>query len=302
MRGLTRRASVARIAAAPEAPDVTNDANALSNEPPMSDQHSSPIKTWQQLVVVVVAAFVVPIVVISMLASLFTSGKKGENADPKAVVERIRPVGTVLIAGPRTALSGEQVYEQVCKTCHGPGLAGAPKFGDKAAWAKVLAQGENLVFAHAIQGIRAMPPKGGNPELPDSEVQAAVVHMVAAVGASWKVPPPATSAAAPAPAPSGASAAIVPVVIPPPAAAAPSKADGKNVYETACAACHGAGVAGAPKFGDKVAWAPRLASGKDALYASALKGKGAMPAKGGQVQLGDDQVKAAVDYLAAAVR
>src|SRR5688572_22935293 len=125
----------------------------MSNERPMSE-HSLPIKTWQQLVVVVVAAFVAPIIVIAMVASLVTSGKKGENADPKAVVERIRPVGTVEIAGPRVPMSGEQVYEQVCKTCHGPGLAGAPKFGDKAGWAKVLAQGEKLVVAHAIQGIR----------------------------------------------------------------------------------------------------------------------------------------------------
>ncbi len=189
----------------------------------MSDQHSSPIKTWQQLVVVVVAAFVVPVIVIAMLAALITSGKKGENADPKAVVERIRPVGTVQIAGPRVAMSGEQVYEQVCKTCHGPGLAGAPKFGDKAVWAKVIKQGEKLVFEHAIQGIRGMPPKGGNPELPDSEVNAAVVHMVNAAGANWKVPPPSPAATtATATAPSTASAApIVPVVIPPPAAATP---------------------------------------------------------------------------------
>ena len=270
----------------------------------MSDQHSSPIKTWQQLVVVVVAAFVVPVIVIAMLAALITSGKKGEHGDPKAVVERIRPVGIVEIAGPRTALSGEQVYEQVCKTCHGPGLAGAPKFGDKAAWAKVIAQGDKLVFAHATQGIRAMPPKGGNPDLPDSEVHAAVVHMLNAVGTNWKVPPPATAASAPAGAAATASAApIVPVVIPPPAGtAAPTKADGKHVYETACVACHGAGIAGAPKLGDKVAWAPRLTSGKDTLYASSLKGKGAMPAKGGQVQLSDDHVKAAVDYMVAAVR
>jgi cytochrome c5 len=272
----------------------------------MSDQHSSPIKTWQQLVVVVVAAFVVPVVVFAMLAALVTSGKKGENADPKAVVERIRPVGTVQIAGPRVPMSGEQVYEQVCKTCHGTGLAGAPKFGERAAWAKVIAQGEKLVFAQAIQGIRGMPPKGGNPELPDSEVLAAVVHMVNAAGANWKAPPaaPATTATTAASVPATASAApIVAAVIPPPAAAAPTgKVDGKNVYETACSACHGAGVAGAPKFGDRVAWAPRLASGKDALYAASLKGKGAMPPKGGQLQLADEHVKAAVDYMVSAAR
>jgi cytochrome c5 len=61
-------------------------------------------------------------------------------------------------------------------------------------------------------------------------------------------------------------------------------------------------VAGAPKFGDKAAWAPRIAAGKDHLYASALKGKGAMPPKGGQTQLADDAVKAAVDYMAAAAK
>ena len=272
----------------------------------MSDQHSSPIKTWQQLVVVVVAAFTVPVIIFAMLAALVTSGKKGENADPKAVVERIRPVGTVQIAGPRVPMSGEQVYEQVRKTCHGTGLAGAPKFGDKAVWAKLIAQGEKTVVAHAIQGLRGMPPKGGNPELPDNEVHAAVVHMVNAAGANWKAPPaaPATTATAAAPVPATAPVApIVAVVIPPPTAATPAgKADGKHVYETACFACHGAGVAGAPKFGDKVAWAPRLTSGKDALYAASLKGKGAMPPKGGQLQLADDQVKAAVDYMIAAVR
>ena len=79
--------------------------------------------------------------------------------------------------------------------------------------------------------------------------------------------------------------------------AAAGKADGKKIYEASCAACHGAGVAGAPKAGDKAAWAPRLKTGINALYASALKGKGAMPAKGGNAALADADVKAAVDYL-----
>jgi cytochrome c5 len=76
-----------------------------------------------------------------------------------------------------------------------------------------------------------------------------------------------------------------------------AKLDGKGVYDTACVACHATGVTGAPKLGDKVAWAPRLTSGKDQLYASAIKGKGAMPPKGGQLQLTDDSVRAAVDYM-----
>jgi cytochrome c5 len=86
------------------------------------------------------------------------------------------------------------------------------------------------------------------------------------------------------------------------AAAAPAatgKPDGKKVYDTACMACHATGAAGAPKMGDKVAWAPRIKTGNDALYASSLKGKGAMPPKGGNASLGDADVKAAVDYMVA---
>jgi cytochrome c oxidase subunit 2 len=87
------------------------------------------------------------------------------------------------------------------------------------------------------------------------------------------------------------------------ASAAPAKAmDGKGTYDSICMACHSTGAAGAPKFGDKAAWAPRLAQGKNALYASALKGKGAMPPKGGNAALADDSVKAAVDYMAGAAK
>ena len=89
---------------------------------------------------------------------------------------------------------------------------------------------------------------------------------------------------------------------PAPAAGAAAGGNGKSTYDTVCTACHSAGVAGAPKFGDKGAWAPRLAQGKPALYNSALHGKGAMPAKGGNASLSDDAVKAAVDYMAAAAK
>ena len=74
-------------------------------------------------------------------------------------------------------------------------------------------------------------------------------------------------------------------------------ADGKKTYDAVCALCHAAGVAGAPKTGDKAAWKPRIAQGKDALYTSALKGKNLMPPKGGAASLPDADIKAAVDYL-----
>jgi cytochrome c5 len=132
--------------------------------------------------------------------------------------------------------------------------------------------------------------------------QDAVAKRLAPV-AKFEIDPnaPAAPAAAPAPATNVAAASA-----PAPAAAAPAAkagaGDGKKTYETVCFACHGSGVAGAPKFGDKAAWAPRVAQGKEALHASALKGKGAMPAKGGNTSLSDADVKAAVDYMVAAAK
>ena len=122
---------------------------------------------------------------------------------------------------------------------------------------------------------------------------------VAQVSIDPNAPAAAPAAAAqPEPASSPAPAAN----IPPPAAgkSADAGAAGKSTYDSTCAACHGTGVAGAPKVGDKAAWTPRVAQGKPALYNSALKGKGAMPPKGGNAALSDDAVKAAVEYMVAA--
>jgi len=86
-------------------------------------------------------------------------------------------------------------------------------------------------------------------------------------------------------------------------ATASVQADGEATYKAACFACHGTGVAGSPKFGDKAAWKARIATGNETLYTHAIKGyqgaKGFMPAKGGRADLSDDAVKAAVDYMVA---
>lgn len=111
---------------------------------------------------------------------------------------------------------------------------------------------------------------------------------------------PAAPAAAAAPA-----TAVASVTIPPAAAAAsPAKGtgSGKSTYDTVCQVCHGAGVAGAPKMGDKAAWAPRIKQGVARLHASAIKGKGAMPAKGGNPSLSEADVSAAVDYMVSAAK
>jgi cytochrome c5 len=75
------------------------------------------------------------------------------------------------------------------------------------------------------------------------------------------------------------------------------KTSGEAVYKSTCMNCHAQGMAGSPKLGDKAAWAPRIKAGKEAMYTSALKGKNAMPAKGGNTSLPDADVKAAVDYM-----
>ncbi|MBV7537780.1 c-type cytochrome [Duganella sp. sic0402] len=80
-------------------------------------------------------------------------------------------------------------------------------------------------------------------------------------------------------------------------AAAPDAAKIEKTYTTTCAACHAAGIMGAPKVGDKAAWKPRIAKGKPALYASAISGVKMMPPRGGNPGLKDDELKAIVDYM-----
>ncbi len=272
------------------------------------EAHASPIKNPKQLIVVVVLAFLVPIALGLLLSQLVTSGTKGEHEDDNAILARIRPVGQVMLAAPaapKGQMTGEQVYGQVCKTCHEAGVLNAPKFGDKASWTKVVAQGQATTVDHAIKGIRSMPPKGGSSDLANVEVGRAVVFMANKAGANWKDPPaPAAAApAAPAAAPVvAANAAPAPAAAAPAAPATAAKVDGKKIFESTCTVCHGAGIAGAPKFGDKAVWGPRLATGIDSLYRVALTGKGAMPPRGGNKDLSDADVKAAVDYMVAAVK
>jgi cytochrome c5 len=122
---------------------------------------------------------------------------------------------------------------------------------------------------------------------------------VARLAIDPNAPAPGTAGAAPTPTPV-AAVAVLPPKAQPAAAAAGGK--GKATYDAICSACHGTGAAGAPKFGDKTAWAPRIKTGLEALHASALKGKGAMPPKGGNPALSDADVKAAADYMVSAAK
>ncbi|MFO1253594.1 cytochrome c5 family protein [Inhella sp.] len=117
----------------------------------------------------------------------------------------------------------------------------------------------------------------------------ALLVLLSACGKKEEAAAPAAPAATPAPA-----------AAPAPAPAADNEL-GKSVFNKTCALCHSAGVAGAPKPGDKADWGPRIAQGNDTLYKHAIEGfngaKGAMPARGGGASLTDEQVKAAVDYM-----
>ncbi len=87
-----------------------------------------------------------------------------------------------------SAQSGENTYKQVCAACHGAGVLNAPKFGDKAKWAPLIAEGQATLTAHAYFGVRGMPPKGGNPNLSIEGFSDAVVYMVNNSGGNWKTP------------------------------------------------------------------------------------------------------------------
>lgn len=310
----------------------------------MSDAHNeqSFIRTPKQLIAVVAGFFLVIVIGIILLVSFVTTdkleGAGTESLGEEAVAARLRPVaeeGFTLVDAnaPKVLQAGDAVYTAVCAACHSAGVAGAPKVGAAGDWTARLAQGYDTLVKHAIEGIRAMPAKGGNPDLDNLEVERAVVYMANQSGAKFKEPAaPAVQAAAPAAAGTPAEAAAAPAAqnaataapvagtlsaapasapAPAPAAApaaAPAVASadtGKTLYNSACVACHGAGIAGAPKLADKAAWAPRIQQGTAVLYEHAIKGfqgkTGMMPPKGG-ASAPDADVKAAVDFMVAAAR
>jgi len=271
--------------------------------------HESLIKTPKQLVVVVLLAFVVPIIVIVLLSQLASSGRIYDKDSPAMsadeVGRRIQPVAEVSTgfeSGSKTLKAGEEVYKSVCMACHATGVANAPKFGDRRDWGRRIAKGRPALVGVAIKGLGAMPPRGGASDLSDFEVEGAVVYMANAAGAKFAVPASGRTAAGPSAVPTPSARASKSAGPQPTAEAASAKVDGKQVYGSTCDVCHGTGVANAPKFGDKGAWAPRLAHGVKELYNTALKGKGPMPPKGGNLTLSDADVQAAVDYMVGAVK
>jgi cytochrome c5 len=167
------------------------------------DDHSSFIKTPQQLITIVVLSFVIPITGIVMLVHLVTSRPSQDpgGLKPEMVAARLAPVGSVEVGAPSApagARSGEEIVKNTCGTCHMAGVAGAPKIGDKAAWAPHLKEGLQTMLKTAITGVKAMPPRGGQADLTDTELARAIVFMANQSGGSLKEPaaPAATKPAA----------------------------------------------------------------------------------------------------------
>ena len=277
------------------------------------ESHTGPIKTPAQLLWTSFFAFVAPIFIIIGLVYYVTAGDKpaaGAVDTELATAQRIQRVGSVELRNANRPLqTGEAVYTAQCSACHAAGVVGAPKFGDAAAWGPRIGTGYEALLNSALKGKNAMAAQGGG-AFSDVEIGRAVVHMANAAGGKFEVPQaPAGAAAAPAAAPAteaapvAAAPAAAPADAPAPAAASTTVAAGAGeaIYKQTCAVCHAAGVAGAPKFGDKAAWAPRLTLGADGLTASAIKGKNAMPPKGGSTA-SDADIKATVEYMLAAVK
>jgi cytochrome c5 len=176
------------------------------------------------------------------------------------------------VAAQQTAeRSGKQVVDSVCAACHATGAKGAPKIGNKKAWAKLASRGLAGLTQSALQGIRQMPSHGGNPQLSDVEIQRAITHMVNESGGHWTEPISTTSPVA--------------------------TRSGEQIVKAQCSRCHQAGVGGAPKIGDRAAWTQRLKPGLDVVVRSAINGHGGMPARGGMANLTDAELRSAIVYM-----
>ena len=122
-----------------------------------------------------------------------------------------------------------------------------------------------------MAGIRQMPAHGGNPKLTDTEIERAITYMVNQSGGHWTEPVSRTTKA--------------------------PERTGKEIVEAQCVKCHGTGVGGAPKIGDRAAWTPRVKQGLDVVVRSAIHGHGAMPPRGGMADLTDTEIRGAIVYM-----
>lgn len=167
--------------------------------------------------------------------------------------------------------SGKDVVDAVCAECHATGVDDAPKIGDREAWSSRASQGLSTLTQHAIEGIRNMPAHGGDPDLGDLEMARAITYMVNQSGGNW-IEPASTQDLA-------------------------TERSGAQVVRAQCAKCHAEGAGGAPRIGDTQGWVKRMKTGLPYLVASAIRGHGGMPPRGGQANLTDAELRSAIVYM-----
>ncbi len=299
----------------------------------MSNSHAKlPKIFWIQLALAAIIG-----IIFLLTPSKHGGSESGASTEKvESVAKNLASIGTVAVndktetAGASKARSGEEVYKASCQSCHATGIANAPKLDDKAAWEPRIAAGFDAIMDAAINGKGAMPARGGNPAITDEEIKATVLYMTDQAGFDLKSEQKTEEKPTLSETDSTVTEKVTPVVaVSPSTPSAPvapnapkttkapelNEADiastidliektsdnkeGEQTYKKACFACHDMGVAGSPKLGDKAAWTSIIAKGNEAIYHVALNGKGAMPAKGGNMSLSDDAVKAAVDYMIA---
>ena len=155
------------------------------------EDHTGPIKTPKQLLLAVGYSFVLPVFIIIGLVYFVSSANKpqaGSSNAPEAVAARIQKVGAVEIRDANRELkAGADVFKAQCSACHATGAAGAPKFGDKAAWGPRVGKGYEALLTSALKGKGAMGAQGGG-DFDDLEVGRAVVYMANEGGAKFSEP------------------------------------------------------------------------------------------------------------------
>ena len=187
------------------------------------------------------------------------------------VCSSVMPAAAQTASDQERERGGKEVVETLCAVCHRTGVNGAPKIGDRNAWVQLASKGLTSLTVVALNGIRKMPPHGGNPDLTDTEIERAITYMVNQSGGRWIEPTSKLASAV--------------------------QRSGGEVVQAYCAKCHQTGAEGAPKIGDRAAWIPRLKQGFEVLVGSAIKGHGPMPSRGDAAGLTDSEIRAAIAYM-----
>lgn len=249
----------------------------------MADHQEMTKTTPREFLLATLGGLFAPGLAIFMIVMLFLGiqGRMGAD-DPADVSEQAveaRITGFVQFAAvdpnaPKVELGGQQVYQQVCASCHATGALGSPRHQSVADWAPRIGKGYDLLLSHAINGFHQMPARGGEPNLTDLEVARATVYMTNAAGARFE-------------------AVLKRDKVP----TAAELARGQVVYAENCAHCHATGITGAQQLDDVAAWSGLLKQGRDYLYEAAIQGTFGGPPRGGNDKLSDADTMLAVDYM-----